>query len=491
MNFIKYLLLLLIGMSFLNSACTDEDDLCLGIVAPAGYLCDNGKIIEDPDGFCLRATCPAGFRCDEASKSCIADDKCAAVTCPEGFSCQNGSCIQNAAGVVVVSGFINENTKWTSDKTYELANKVVVPAGVTLTIEAGTIIKGRQGTGSLATALIIARGAKLMAEGTAAKPIIFTSSLDNIKSGQFTGTNLTEFDNEKWGGVIILGKAPISAENGDTEALIEGVPADDGFGFYGGSDVNDNSGILRYLSIRHGGAEIGEGNEINGLTLGGVGAGTIIENIEVSANLDDGIELFGGTVNIKNALVALVGDDGIDIDQNYAGTIDNFIIIQADGVGTDEGLEIDGPENSTYANGLFTLKNGSIISLDGVGSTADLKSKAQGTITNVAWINYKKFLQIRTSYGDNCTTLKTDAYSNLKNGKLIIENNQFVTTAQDLAEIYTGSVDNTSKLCGISVADQAFLDDYVNSKNKKVTTASVGADKTVFAWSWSVKNHKL
>jgi len=130
-----------------------------------------------------------------------------------------------------------------------------------------------------------------------------------------------------WGGILILGNAKGSFAGGVTEVQIEGIPASDTNGLYGGSNDADNSGVLKYISIRHGGANIGEGNEINGLTLGGVGSGTVIENIEVVANQDDGIEWFGGTVSVKNALVWNSGDDAVDTDQAWAGTLDNFIVI--------------------------------------------------------------------------------------------------------------------------------------------------------------------
>ena len=123
----------------------------------------------------------------------------------------------------------------------------------------------------------------------------------------------------------------------------------------------DDSGLLQYISIRHGGALIGEGNEINGLTLGGGGSATVIENVEVVGNLDDGIECFGGTVNITNAIVWAQGDDAYDLDQSYAGTIDNFIYIA--GIDSDHGLEIDGPESSVNADGKFKLINGTMIGL--------------------------------------------------------------------------------------------------------------------------------
>ena len=158
---------------------------------------------------------------------------------------------------VVKAGGIAINETWTSDNIYILDRKVVVQEGVTLTIEPGTIIKGRAGTGSLSSALIVARGGKLMAEGTAAAPIIFTAESDNITCGETAGTNLNETNVGLWGGVIILGYAPCSLSGDVEEAQIEGIPADDTFGLYGGTDAADNSGVLNYVSIRHGGTLIG------------------------------------------------------------------------------------------------------------------------------------------------------------------------------------------------------------------------------------------
>lgn len=338
----------------------------------------------------------------------------------------------------VISGLITSNTTWTSDKIYELASKVIVEDGVTLTIEAGTIIKGRTGTGSLASGLIVARGGKLMAEGTVTQPIIFTSIEDNIEIGEFMGSNLSDEDVEKWGGLIVLGKAPISAENGDTESQIEGIPASETYGAYGGTMINDNSGILKYISIRHGGALIGDGNEINGITLGGVGNGTIMDFIEVFATLDDGIEFFGGTVNVSNLIISHQQDDGIDIDQNYAGTVTNFVV-QHGGNSTDEGLEIDGPEGSTHTSGLFTLKNGSVRSMGGsvTGTPADLKSKAQGTIENVVFSGYPvgdNLIKIRASYQNGCLDAKTDAFTHLMDASATL---QLVTTEFVGVEVYT------------------------------------------------------
>ena len=265
-------------------------------------------------------------------------------------------------GTVVVTSNITSNTTWAAGTIYQLAGRITVTNGATLTIEPGTIIKGEAGTGANATALLVARGGKLNANGTARSPVIFTSVSDELDyadmaAGNFASPNLEASVNGLWGGVIVLGRAPISASNdvGDvSEVQIEGIPTSDPNGLYGGSDVADNSGTIRYISIRHGGANIGAGNEINGLTLGGVGNGTIIENVEIVGNQDDGIEWFGGSVNVSNAIVWNCGDDGIDTDQAWSGSLSSVVVIGATG----HSFELDGPEGSASAG--HTISNGSI-----------------------------------------------------------------------------------------------------------------------------------
>src|SRR5690606_31546447 len=159
--------------------------------------------------------------------------------------------------VTYVTANITSNTTWKSNKIYILKSRIAVTNGATLTIEPGTIIKGEAGTGANATALIIARGAKLNADVTANQPIIFTSIADEITHGQIASPNLDPTMNGLWGGLIILGNAPISADA--QTAQIEGIPASDPNGLYGGSNANDNSGVIKYVSVRHGGANIGEG----------------------------------------------------------------------------------------------------------------------------------------------------------------------------------------------------------------------------------------
>lgn len=388
----------------------------------------------------------------------------------------DGSCeyeVAPVAGTVNKAGNITANETWTADNIYIITGKVVVNSGVTLTIQPGTIIKGAEGTGTLASALVVAQGGKINAVGTASQPIIFTSVLDNIQVGQLTGTNLDENDQGLWGGLIILGYAPISAADGDVLSQIEGIPASDAFGAFGGSNSSDDSGDLAYISIRHGGALIGAGNEINGLTLGGVGSGTSISNIEVVSNLDDGIEFFGGTVNVSNVLIGHQGDDGIDIDMNYSGTVTNFVVIN--GVNSDKSLEVDGPEGTTYTSGLFTLLNGT------TNGTGDFKSKAQGTINNVKM----GVAKIRASYQNACVDPKTDAFTYLTQGSptLVFTGAEFSSVL-----VYTASDDGGNPATGCTV----FAADQTAAEGAMTSTTATGFASTGFAsWTWMGVNNKL
>jgi hypothetical protein len=311
-----------------------------------------------------------------------------------------------------LTGQITEDMTLTNDVIWELQGRVVVTAGTTLTINEGTIIKAFAGQSADASVLIIARGAKIEANGTAEKPIVFTSIADNIEVGQTAGTNLSVNDRNLWGGLIILGKARASLSGDAPENQIEGIPASDTNGLYGGTDDADNSGTLNYISIRHGGTLIGDGNEINGLTLGAVGYGTTISNIEVVGNLDDGIEWFGGAVNVSNALVWGCGDDALDIDEAYSGTISNSVAILGDI--SDHALEIDGPAGSL--EGLFTLDGITLIGNTTTenGEYADLRDRAMGTLKNIYAVGFK---------ADSDVELDNNAVAqNFLDGKLIFSN---------------------------------------------------------------------
>ncbi|MBL4709949.1 MAG: hypothetical protein JKY48_16070 [Flavobacteriales bacterium] len=287
---------------------------------------------------------------------------------------------------------ITSNTTWSEDTIYVLTSRIKVRSGVTLTINPGTIVKGSQGQEANAKVLMVMRGAKLMADGTASKPIIFTSILDKIQPGEIQSTLPNDLQGQ-WGGLAILGNAKISKGTLDPtmsfdEAQMEGVPATDLDGRYGGMNDADNSGILRYVSVRHGGTSIGSGNELNGISFGGVGNGTIVENIEIVANADDGLEFYGGTVNAKNIIIWNNGDDALDTDMAYNGTIDNFVLIGMEG----SPLELDGPEGS-YLNGNHTIKNGTVVTVrpDGTaaGDLINYDVNTNVTLENIHFVTVK------------------------------------------------------------------------------------------------------
>jgi len=343
---------------------------------------------------------------------------------------------------ISVTENISSNTTWQTGKIYILEGRITVLSGVTLTIQPGVVVKGRAGSESNATALMIARGGKLNAEGTSSSPIIFTSVSDQILPGNTESPNLEPTLNGLWGGLIILGKAPISAE---AEAMqIEGIPTSDLNGLYGGTDPADNSGIIKYVSIRHGGANIGEGNEINGLTLGGVGTGTVIENIEVVSNQDDGIEWFGGTVNVKNVIIWNTGDDAIDTDQSWAGTLDNFIVINPG----DECLELDGPEGTLAAK--HTIKNGTVYagSAQGIADLDDANTASDSFVdmNNIYFFGLmtgQDFDAVPTYY--NCT------FSNFQ--ATIPSGTTLQTFFKDGSDAYTTSVNAGARTVGANVTN--------------------------------------
>ena len=228
-----------------------------------------------------------------------------------------------------------QDVRWTAGNTYVLDGLVFVDEGATLTIEPGTVIKGKPGQGESASALVVARGGRILAEGTADNPIIFTAEADDVDDPE----DLPIDARGLWGGVIILGRATLNSTPG--ESSIEGISVTETRGVYGGSDDSDNSGVFRYVSIRYGGTDIGAGNEINGLTMGGVGSGTLIEFVEVSNNQDDGFEWFGGTVNTRYLVSAFNGDDAFDYDEGFRGKGQFWFVLQAADAGNRAG-EHDG-----------------------------------------------------------------------------------------------------------------------------------------------------
>lgn len=235
-------------------------------------------------------------------------------------------CVEEG-GACVLEGRYTESMRLTADKPWLLRGKVEIGddgSDVTLTIEPGTTIYGESASNAF---LVITRGANIIAQGTASDPITFTS--DQAEGSRSRGD---------WGGLAINGYGLINvcaAGVSPCEAEGEG-----GTGTYGGTDNADNSGILEYVIIQFGGTEISTDNEINGLGLQGVGSGTVIDHLQIHKNLDDGVEFWGGAVNVKHLVVTGAGDDGIDWDLGWVGKIQYALVEQAPDAGNN-GNECD------------------------------------------------------------------------------------------------------------------------------------------------------
>jgi len=252
----------------------------------------------------------------------------------------------------ILEGRIITNLTLKASNVYKLRGLVYVTNGAILTIEPGTKIVGESGKNG---ALIICRGAKIIADGTADKPIVFTSEAAVPQRGD-------------WAGVVILGNAPTNSSFNGTAGIGEiegGINNSDGLGLYGlgtSSNVADNSGILRYVRIEYAGYAFLPDKEINGLTFGGVGNQTIVDYVQVSYANDDSFEWFGGTVNCKHLISFRALDDDFDTDNGFSGKIQFGIALRDSSVADiskSEAFECDNDANGSDTKTTVTPINGS------------------------------------------------------------------------------------------------------------------------------------
>jgi hypothetical protein len=268
--------------------------------------------------------------------------------------------VQQAGAVDIdVYNGIGTSTAWTSNNVYRLMEPVFVTNGATLTIQPGTVIRGKLDSNA---SLVIGRGSKIDAQGTAANPIVFTCEGDD-NVGASAGTGVWAQKNngigKKWGGVILLGRTylatsiggAVASPNSALSLQIEGTGDYGDLTRYGGGMDDDDSGVMRYCSIRYGGYILAAANEINGLSLGAVGRQTDLDHIEVFQNADDDYEFFGGTVNCKYLVAWNSTDDGFDTDEGYRGKGQFFLRAQGPlstiSEKSDKGTEEDGGMGDT------------------------------------------------------------------------------------------------------------------------------------------------
>lgn len=365
-------------------------------------------------------------------------------------------------GAETLSGNITTNTTLTANKVWTLEGYVRVMDGVTLNIEAGTIIKGKKASGSiLNSALIIERGGKINAAGTAANPIVFTSS-------QPVGSRSIG----DWGGVVICGKSRtnIAGGVGQYENGILGT----GIAQYGNAtaDLNDNSGVFKYVRIEYAGVAIQPDRELNGLTLAGVGAGTVIENVQVSFSGDDSFEFFGGNVNCKNLIAYRGTDDDFDFEFGYAGNIQFGIAIKdptiADAAGASNGIECDNgtnegdlPANRPVLSN-FTFIGSGAGSNDKHNSGVLFRKGTQFVLVNSIIANHLKGgVEIATA----------QAGTNLVNGSSILKNNLIFAIANPFKV-------SSNAFAGVAADFQTFATNVANNNTTAASLAAIGFTST-------------
>ena len=293
------------------------------------------------------------------------------------FSCKkdDDSTVVPAADYVELSGDLPTQTL-DAGKKYLLKGYVFVPSGNTLTIPAGTVIFGDKASKGT---LVIKRGGRIMAEGTATKPIVFTS-----KFGP------GERDKGDWGGIIILGNANVN----QASTPIEGVsPAVDFGTFNNTANDTESSGVLRFVRIEYAGVALSPNNEINGITFGGVGSGTVVENVQVSYSGDDAFEWFGGTVNAKNLVAFGTWDDDFDTDFGFTGKI-QFALSVRDPFYADQS-----------GSNAFESDN------DAAGSAATPKTSPVFSNVTVFGPRYDSIASISSSYKNACHFRRNTAAS--------------------------------------------------------------------------------
>ncbi len=386
--------------------------------------------------------------------------------------------------IVDVEGVIEGNVTWTKDKIYRLKGYVRVGEEAVfgtvnkvgqLTIQPGTVIIGDKATKGT---LVVHRGSKLIAEGTAAEPIVFTSA-EGIGS-RSPGD---------WGGVVLCGKAPNN--------LTGTIELEGGYkGFHGGTAADDNSGSLKYVRIEYAGIPLNPNQEINSLTMGSVGSGTKIEYVMASFGLDDSFEWFGGTVNCKYLIAYKGTDDDFDVDNGFSGNV-QFGLSYRDGNLADasgsNGFEVDNDANGSGATPFTaaTFANISIIGAKGTSASyldfnfqngAQLRRNNKLKIYNTFITGYPTGLYIDSQRGS--------AKTNAANGELIVKNVVVAGTSGWGSSGFTALNTNVYGF-GVAIADE----EQIAKTNAAGTVATrpieIGAGVSASAWFKAITGNKV
>ena len=288
---------------------------------------------------------------------------------------------------IFLSGTYNQDLILNANNTYKINGSLIMASGTTLEIPAGMTIKALASGANVYVA--ISQGAKIIANGTASNPIVFTSDASSPSAGD-------------WGGLILLGKAPINSVTGTATSTSEiaSLP-------FGGTNPADDSGTLRYVRVEYSGGSADGQSENNGFSFYGVGNGTTVEYIQAFEGKDDGVEFFGGTVNASYISVINAQDDSIDWTEGYTGTISNAYVKQ--GINHDKGIEADG-YNTDFSNagGYYSKPTVTNLTIIGQGSSTGneairLRAGTQGVFNNVLIEGFEEGFDLDGDAGDNPT----------------------------------------------------------------------------------------
>ncbi|MGA9239604.1 multidrug transporter [Robiginitalea sp.] len=306
----------------------------------------------------------------------------------------NNTTINGPAGpdsgddIVNLSGVYTEDLNLSADTDYVITGPVLMANGTTLSIPAGTTLRA-QPVGVNAY-IAIQQGAQINAVGTADNPIVLSSNASNPGAGD-------------WGGLVICGRAPINSTADGSE---DTATSEVGGLSYGGNVVADNSGTVQYLRIEYAGGAIDGNAELNGLSLYAVGNGTTMDHIQIFEGSDDGVEFFGGTVNVSQVAVVNAEDDSIDWTEGYTGTLTDVYVQH--GNNHDKAFECDG-YNTDFSNegGYFSAPNVNNVTVVGTGEAGNeairLRAGTQGIFTNVVVTDFEEAFDLDGDTGDNTT----------------------------------------------------------------------------------------
>ncbi|MET3033949.1 hypothetical protein, partial [Flavobacterium johnsoniae] len=279
----------------------------------------------------------------------------------------------------IIAGTIDKDTRLVKRNTYHLVGVVYVTNNATLTIEPGTVIRGDDKT---CGTLVITNGAKIMAEGLETDPIVFTS--ENEKNNRKPGD---------WGGIIILGKAPINTLGGIHTLPFDLEPT---LNHYGGQDPEDNSGVMKYVRIEYAGRKLSASKELNGLSLAGVGRKTVLSNIQISFSNDDSFECYGGDLNMSNLISYRTTDDDFDFTQGAQINITNSIAVRhpfSSDISGSRCFEVDSYDKvqNTDMSKKMTKINASNITL------INLEENNQGLVRESIYVRENTFFNLNNS----------------------------------------------------------------------------------------------